>query len=421
IIIVINYELADSRLYPIFQNLSPQVRNIRRTTPYTRSLQQSSEFVPSYTIDEGFSPINLLSPYDNRWKIEALVVTKSSIKYWQKFDGTGRWFTVVLSDSSGDIRATAFGQQVDEFYDKLQVGKLYEISKAKVNPANKKYSSLKNDYELIIARETIIREVLDKDSSNFMAFNFVKISDLIEYEKDDIIDVVGFVINVSDIQEITTKSRRNVNKRGITIIDQSKHQVALALWGQQAEKYDNSLLHQVIACKNVRVGDFQGRNISLVIDSFLIIDPNIKEAKELRDWYNLHGSHSTFTSLNVSKFMMQYGDDIKTLEQAKCERLGQDNNVDFFVIMATILFIKKGVFTYPACPTCYKKVIKNNNNEWQCGKCSQSYHEPEHRYLMTVSIADFTGYTILTFFNETAASIMGNEANELIRLEEENE
>ncbi|KAF0545624.1 replication factor-a protein [Gigaspora margarita] len=418
IIIVINYELVDNQLYPIFHSLSPpQVRNIRRTPLHTRSLQQSNAFESNYTIDEEFFPISTLSPYYNTWKIEALVGTKSDVRYWKKFDGTGKWFSVVLYDSSGEIRATAFEQQVDEFYDQLQVGKLYEISKAKVGSSNKKYSSIiKNEYELFLGRETIIREVLDKDTSNFMAFNFVKISDLFEYEKDEIIDIIGLVIEVSNFQEITIKStRRNVNKRSITMIDQSQYQVTLALWSSNAEKFDKSLLNHVIACKNVRVGDFQGRNLTLLNDSLVIRDPKIKETKALLDWYNINGSNLKFT-----KFTMQYNDDIKTLEQVKYEKLGQDDKVDFFLIMATITFIKKGTISYPACPTCFKKV-NQIDNEWQCVKCSQSYKEPEHRYILSAILTDFTGNSILTFFNDTADKIMEIDVNELLRLRDEDE
>ena len=36
---------------------------------------------------------------------------------------------------------------------------IYYISKARVKPANKQYSSLKNDYELFLQEDTIVEEV----------------------------------------------------------------------------------------------------------------------------------------------------------------------------------------------------------------------------------------------------------------------
>ncbi|CAG8734018.1 9800_t:CDS:1, partial [Racocetra persica] len=333
----------------------------------------------------------------------------------------GRWFAVVLFDSSGEIRATAFEQQVDDFYDKLQVGKLYTISKARINMANKKFSTVKNDYELIFGRETIITEVLNKDPHVFIPFNFVQIADLFEYEKDDIIDLIGIVIDVSDIQEITTRTtRKNVNKRSIIIGDQSKYQVALTLWSLQAEKFDSSIANHIIACKNVRVGDFNGRSLTAIFDSTIIIDPNIQETKELRDWYNSDGMYSKFTSLNISSSRVQYVDDIKTLEQVKYERLGQSSNFDYFSILVTVLNVKKGTISYPACPTCSKKVIEDNS-EWRCVKCMQSYPEPEYKYIITANVADSTDSVMLKLFNEPAVSIMKREAKELVRLEHEDE
>ncbi|CAG8654351.1 13094_t:CDS:1 [Cetraspora pellucida] len=414
IIIVINYEMANSGLYQIFSNLS-RVKTTKRTSPHNKSSFTSG---PSYTIGEEFFPINALSPYFNTWKIEAVVGTKTDKKTWTNDHGSGEWFAIVLFDSSGEIRATAF-EHADSFYNQLQVGKLYSISGAKIRTANKKYSTVKNDYELILGRGTIITEVFNKDSHGFIPFNFVKIVDLIEYEKNDIVDVIGIVIKVSDIQEITTRTtRKNVNKRSITIVDQSKYQITLSLWGLQSEKFNSSILNHIIACKNVRVVEFQGRNLSAIFDSTIIIDPNIQETNELRDWYNSHGIYSKFTSLNTSSSTVQYVDDIKTLDQIKYEKLGEGNNFDYFSTLVTVLDIKKGNISYPACPTCSKKVIENDN-ECICEKCSRSYPKPEHRYIMSAVVADFTGNVMLRFFNDTALSIMNCEAKELIRLEAE--
>ena len=62
-------------------------------------------------------------------------------------------------DESGEIRATAFNAAVDEFYDRIQEGKVYYISKAKVNLAKKKFSTVSNEYELTLERTTDIEEV----------------------------------------------------------------------------------------------------------------------------------------------------------------------------------------------------------------------------------------------------------------------
>ena len=62
-------------------------------------------------------------------------------------------------DDSGEIRGTAFNLVADELYPKLEEGKVYYVSKARVNLAKKKFSNVNNDYELSLERNTELEEV----------------------------------------------------------------------------------------------------------------------------------------------------------------------------------------------------------------------------------------------------------------------
>jgi len=62
-------------------------------------------------------------------------------------------------DESGEIKGTAWNAAVDDLYEKLQENQVYFVSKARVNLAKRKFSTVSNDYELSLDRGTEIEEV----------------------------------------------------------------------------------------------------------------------------------------------------------------------------------------------------------------------------------------------------------------------
>lgn len=104
-------------------------------------------------------PIAALTPYQNNWRIKARVVQKSDIRHYSNQRGEGRFFSVTLMDDSGEIKGTAWNAVVDDLFEKLQENRVYFFSKARVNLAKKKFSTVSNDYELSLDRGTEIEEV----------------------------------------------------------------------------------------------------------------------------------------------------------------------------------------------------------------------------------------------------------------------
>ena len=93
-------------------------------------------------------PIEGLSPYQNKWTIKARVTNKSDIRHWSNQKGEGKLFSCTLLDDTGEIKATGFNDTVDLFYNILEEGKVYFISKARVGIAKKQFSNVNNEYEI---------------------------------------------------------------------------------------------------------------------------------------------------------------------------------------------------------------------------------------------------------------------------------
>lgn len=114
-------------------------------------------------------------------------MTKSNIRQWSNAKGEGKLFSMDLMDESGEIRATAFREVVDKYYDMIKVDKLYYISRAQLKVANKQYSTLKNDYEMTFSSDTIVQECHDTDKVPEIQYNFVPIAQFANMEPNTVV------------------------------------------------------------------------------------------------------------------------------------------------------------------------------------------------------------------------------------------
>ncbi|KAJ2385120.1 Replication factor A protein 1, partial [Coemansia sp. RSA 2603] len=377
-------------------------------------------------------PIGDLNPYHNKWTIRARVTQKSTIKQWNKPTSSGRLFSVNLLDESGEIRATAFTQQVDKLYPLLEVGKVYYVSNAQVKMARQQFSNVNNQYELTFDDNSVVELCPEQGSVPQEHFDFIRLDSLGKFEKNHVIDVLAVVRGVGDITEITAKAdQRKMLKRELTLVDQSGYQVRMTLWGNEAETFTVSG-EPVMAFKGARVGDFGGRTLSLPSMGSMTVNPDIPAAHQLRGWYDAGGRTQQFQTYGGSAGAVggqgdsaeRFEAQLKTMAQVRDEHLGEGEGPDYFYLKGTIAYIRSGNMSYPACPgeNCSKKVVENQSSgDWYCEKCQRSYAAPNYRYIFSVNLSDETGQTWVQCFDEIGQVIFGNSANVLKQYQDNDE
>ncbi|OIW18523.1 hypothetical protein TanjilG_13275 [Lupinus angustifolius] len=378
------------------------------------------------------NPLVSLNPYQGNWTIKVSVTSKGNMRTYKNARGEGCVFNVELTDEDGtQIQATMFNEAAKKFYDKFVLGKVYYISKGSLKVANKQFKTVQNDYEMTLNDYSEVEEVADEAAFvPATKFNFVQIDQLGPHvNKNDLVDVVGVVQNVSSTMSIRRKSNNEtVPKRDITIADDTKKTVVVSLWNELATTIGQELLEiadqsPVVAIKSLKVGDFQGVSLSAINKSVVLINPDLPEANKLRCWYDSEGKEAAMASVGAGSSPASkngnrsvYSDRVSLSHITSNPSLGEDKPA-FFSIRGYISFIKpEQAMWYRACKTCNKKVTESIGAGYWCEGCQKNDDQCNLRYIMVVKVSDASGESFISVFNEEAEKIVGCSADELDNL-----
>ena len=385
---------------------------------------QSSSSPSSTTASASITPISQLNLYQNRWTIQARVVTKSPIRTWSNAKGEGSLFSLDLLDHSGtDIRATLFKEAVDKYYSLFAVGQVYRISGGRLKVANAQYNTCKSPLELTLDCNSEVHLAEDDGNIQDQSFDFVKVAALETVEAGKSVDVIGIVQEVGEVVSLLSKKTgQELQKCDVTIVDDSAAQVRITLWGTVAlEAKTNIPVSRVCAFKRARVSDYGGKSLSGPNGTFL--EPKVPETQALQTWWTHQGGASVAVkSLSTggpggAAGRMDPFPNRKDIAGIKTENMGYNNEKgDYLTFKAHISFLKKdkeGGAWYTACPNTEEpcrnrcKVTQTTDGNWLCDRCQITYPNCNRKWIFSGTVVDDTSTTWVSFFDDQAVPLLG--------------
>lgn len=363
--------------------------------------------------------IGELTPYIGKWIVKGRVTSKSSIREYNNAKGGGKLFNFTLADKTGEIKVTGFNADCDRLYAYVEPNKVYILGRASVKAADKRYTTA--DFEMTLNSDTILEEVVDSREASeipLAKFNFVSIGSLPNIQANQPVDLMGAIHEVTEVVTIVSRTKnKELKKRGVTIVDMSRHSIGVALWGEAAESFAG-VKGDIFATKAARVNTYAGRSASAGDSVFL--NPDIPESKKIRNWYaNLLDCN--FTALTQSMDGSQGGGDqwktlmqMLDLEQTKIITASGQQSALYAKVKAMLMAVGKNP-VYKCCPTenCGKKLVETQSGELKCDKCQQTYSTYKYRYKTDIEISDRSASCWVTLWDDKAEVILHMKPEEL--------
>jgi len=410
---------------------SAQVRSCEFLCSFALPASGSSTLMA--TTPKEFFPISELSAYQAKWTIKARVTSKSVLRTWTKGTSTGKVFDINLLDAEGgEIRASFFNMGADRYFEMIQVGSCYTLSRGSIKVANKQFNSCSHRYELTFDANAEIVKSSDDAAIETMRFSFVNLRAIESRTLPCTVDICGVVVEFRPTFTVQSKDGQQLVKRDIVVADNTTNSMTVTLWGDRAKQEDKCFEgHPVVGLKGVAVKEWNGgRSGSLLSTGALVFKPTSPEADAIQLWWS-EGGGSTQSLQPLSREGGGGGaraQNAKHLDlvgvRSAMESLGDQPEI--YSIVARLAFVntrKQGEvqpLSYLACLEpkegsgypCNKRVDEARF----CASCNRA-GKVGPKLNARCRIVDFADQAWFTTFHEAAQQILGMTAEEVHKME----
>lgn len=331
-----------------------------------------------------------MNPYDKDLTIKGRLMRKEQLrKYKNKQGAESSLFTVYLFDGETEVQGTFYGQQADQNYANMQEGEVYAITHVEPRQGDK-FNTTKFKYTLSFGRNATVTKLKDKHEIAQQNFSFVPLNQINERQVKEKLDVVVIVGRVGELQNIVTKAGQKLEKREVTVYDDSNFPVKLQLWRENALN-ESFKPGEIVIIKNAQIEEYQGKNLGMSYSSQVItMLPDHPRVKEVIVYRQSNKQAPELEAAAEGKWT-----NCTVIEQAR--KMAEDSlridslSKNYFSVAAYLTQVGNLPY-YEGCLTegCFKKVEKQATG-YHCQKCNKTTQTYKPRFMTSVVISDYTG------------------------------
>ena len=314
-------------------------------------------------------------------------------------------------------------------YDQLQVGRCYVFSNGSVKYANRQYNACNRRFELTFQKGFSATPAQDDGSISTHQFNVVDLRAVQTRGLPTTVDICGVIVMFTPVVSFTSKEKKDLVKREITVADDTATSMDITLWGERAKEEDAKFDGKpVVALKGVIVKEWNGGLCGSLLQSGVVdFEPKGAEFDRIRRWWTEGGASQAISALSKAR-----GGGIgarrvvtdATIMEMRQEADGIPDEQKMFSVCARLSAIqttKQGEpvsLTYPACTLPREGRVCNRRVDERgfCASCNQSC-TPAARMNLRCRFVDHADSAWLATFNEAGAAVLGMTPDELAGLE----
>ena len=370
------------------------------------------------------TPLSQLSTYTKDLCVVVRAIKVSEMKSFYTNKGQGCLFTFTVLDKEGtEMQVACFNKTAEKFHQRVIQAKVYVIKGGYVKVNDKKFNNTKSNFKIVLEDKSIVEQIEDTGEIKLYSLEVIKLKDVLNLPVGAFVDTLGVVVELHDPINKTTKNGANFSMRKLYVVDDSLFKIELSLWKANAElpikQYD------VILGKNLKIGDFNGRNLATFEDSQIHINPqNCIEADQLKARITSHkGEFSTMTATGRQTSVLTPNCIIKKIKEVsdsldKYFYNGSPGGEEPITQIKAVVtgFHKSDRYVYMGCPdsNCKKKLQEKSINfkGYRCTSCDVFYDTPAYYFNISVVLKDCSGDFWVDVFGNLGDKLLGITAEQ---------